>query len=945
MEHTYLYYAFISYKREDSRYAKWLQRKLHNYRLPARLRKQPIGQRISLNGEETVPKHLSPIYRDKTDLIPGALDENLANALSKSKYLIVICSRNAREHSVHLDQEIRAFLDSGHSPGQIIPLIIDPGVARPEKECFPPELEKLNDHAELLGANIGDSGKNDAFLKIVAYMLGVQMAEIKSLDKIRRRRNAAAASVAAAAVAALAIFSGVYWWEHIAVHTEYYESYVLTDNVAEGISPIKEADLADYSRYYRFTVRDGKVREVEYLNYAGVLCPPEATVFNEGAARFEYSYTEGSILYTTKFYSYNGELIICYQFSENGERITLLQDGTSGETGYSYTSVSEIGERFADRMAISRYVQTFDEDGRITARYFAYGESYALCANEDFIFGYAFTYDEQGNVVQMEYIGTADGDLTGSVDDIGAVAWTYDENGKILSTEYLDAYGSPIEGDEGWAYREYVRDTSHNVSSAAYYDADYEPVLCADGYASVVYTYDGAAIAAEAYYDLDGEPVLCVDGYASARYEYDEEGRIVCETYWDEEGNPTIHAQDGTYGYTWEFVSDTELIRTWTDADGEPMENAEGYAIMHFYADELGYPIEVFYYGADQELCTEHYASCTYVYEEAYHRVAEWRFFDEDGNAVIGELDCAALVTEYDSAGRFVSYSFYGTDGSPYEGDRGYAAAEITYESMGDLTSETYFFYDDEGNASYDSIFGMPGAQAVYDESGRLTEFFYLGEDGEPEVNEESGWAGYVNAYDEYDRICSVTYYNAQLVPVLVDGAAKIEMVHDEYGNTLSVSFYGADGEDFVPMVYEPMGVAAIQYEYDEKGRETYTAYYGAEEDEFVLMVNETAGCAIQRTEYTYDEENDWTTETTSCYNEEDEPMFNEVYGCAAYYIMRDASGNILSAAYYDYDEESESYVPLTHAEYGYYEAYYFYDEDGNFDGAIYRDADGNSVS
>lgn len=35
----YTYYAFISYKREDEKWAKWLQKKLESYGFPVALRK------------------------------------------------------------------------------------------------------------------------------------------------------------------------------------------------------------------------------------------------------------------------------------------------------------------------------------------------------------------------------------------------------------------------------------------------------------------------------------------------------------------------------------------------------------------------------------------------------------------------------------------------------------------------------------------------------------------------------------------------------------------------------------------------------------------------------------------------------------------------------------------------------------------------------------------
>jgi len=58
METGYEYHAFISYKREDEKWAKWLQNKLERYRLPSAIRKEI----------PRLPKTLRPVFRDKTDL-------------------------------------------------------------------------------------------------------------------------------------------------------------------------------------------------------------------------------------------------------------------------------------------------------------------------------------------------------------------------------------------------------------------------------------------------------------------------------------------------------------------------------------------------------------------------------------------------------------------------------------------------------------------------------------------------------------------------------------------------------------------------------------------------------------------------------------------------------------------------------------------------------------
>ena len=73
----YEYFAFISYKHEDMRWAKWLQNRLETYRLPSVIRKEVPH----------LPKHIRPIFRDQTDIGTGPLLENLRKELDDSRFL------------------------------------------------------------------------------------------------------------------------------------------------------------------------------------------------------------------------------------------------------------------------------------------------------------------------------------------------------------------------------------------------------------------------------------------------------------------------------------------------------------------------------------------------------------------------------------------------------------------------------------------------------------------------------------------------------------------------------------------------------------------------------------------------------------------------------------------------------------------------------------------
>ena len=80
------YYAFISYKREDEQWARWLQHKLEHYKMPS-----------SLNGRENLPQEIRPVFRDSSELNPGNLPQQINNALAASRHLIVICSPHSAQ--------------------------------------------------------------------------------------------------------------------------------------------------------------------------------------------------------------------------------------------------------------------------------------------------------------------------------------------------------------------------------------------------------------------------------------------------------------------------------------------------------------------------------------------------------------------------------------------------------------------------------------------------------------------------------------------------------------------------------------------------------------------------------------------------------------------------------------------------------------------------------
>jgi tetratricopeptide (TPR) repeat protein len=189
------YRAFLSYSHRDAHWARWLLRKLEGYRVPKRLVGTP-------GRDGPIPARLGAMFRDRDELpTAGDLSSTIREAISESTSLIVICSP-ASARSQWVDAEVRAFMEQGRGD-RVFCFIVegDPTVDK----CFPPCA--IQDGREPLAADArkeGD-GRERAFLKLVAGLLGVGFDAL--VQRETQRRNRRLVYVAAASVAGMAIAS------------------------------------------------------------------------------------------------------------------------------------------------------------------------------------------------------------------------------------------------------------------------------------------------------------------------------------------------------------------------------------------------------------------------------------------------------------------------------------------------------------------------------------------------------------------------------------------------------------------------------------------------------------------------------------------------------------------------------------------------------------------
>ena len=476
----YKYFAFISYQRKDEKWAKWLQRKLEHYKLPAFIQE---------NQSELKSKYIRPIFRDKTDITPGPLPKVLERALDDSKYLIVICSPNAVK-SFYVNEEIQTFIQQGKKD-RIIPFIIDgvPHSDNSENECFPPALLSLPPKDELNAANVHESGKEHAFIATVASMLNVDFKVLydrfKHEQKVRRT-----ILIAVLSLLALLLY-GTYEYKRSKV--EYYSDYVDCYAIPQGIIKLTSQQVAKKNHMYRFRYKripwgeknalKWRPVSVECVNSKGRPQDPSPDLNRASIMEIEY-YAESGEVSQINFCNRNGKVLYRHKYtSPSNDQISTIIDVKK--------SVEERGDGFAGSNSLlsqasqehySNITRYYIErkDGFVTKITYHYGNSYeadsSITTDENGISGKMYKLDSLGRVIEVTYLDRK-GCIRCDKQGIAKVKYEYDKWGNISELSYWNPNDSLRICSKNWAIKRTESDTNGNLTKISYYDAQNQPCI------------------------------------------------------------------------------------------------------------------------------------------------------------------------------------------------------------------------------------------------------------------------------------------------------------------------------------------------------------------------------------------------------------------------------------------------------------------------------------
>lgn len=227
----YTYYAFISYRGADVKWAKWFVKKADNYLLPTVTPDDVKAGNRAPSRLKDDDKYLYPVFRDRDNLMSGHLLSQILDAIDVSRKIVVLCTPTAAQSGSWMDDELRHIIDSGRID-QIIPLVIEGRIYSIEEyetagrslddpfpdDCNPYVLRRyMKEHREHEAAinyiefeEQGTRNPERAFIKCVASIIDMPFEDLwgrfgkEQKRKSRLRRLYVAIAAIAACLVGLA---------------------------------------------------------------------------------------------------------------------------------------------------------------------------------------------------------------------------------------------------------------------------------------------------------------------------------------------------------------------------------------------------------------------------------------------------------------------------------------------------------------------------------------------------------------------------------------------------------------------------------------------------------------------------------------------------------------------------------------------------------------------
>ena len=572
------YYAFISYNREDEKWAKWLQDKLEGYKLPTAICKE----------DPNLPQRVRPIFRDKTDLGGGSLRDSLQKELEDARFLIVICSPKAAK-SHYVNYEIEHFINIGREQN-IIPFVVSgtPNSKNDDNECFPSILKTLNN--EPLGISITEIGKEQAFIKVIAALLNLKFDQLWQRHKRSQKRKQKNRLIVIGLLTTILLSSIFIYWDNNRVKIKYYADYNEVWGIPEGVCRLTEDDILHRHVSYLFEYHNYKLQKVKIIGSNKQLKIDDNQENSKRFSEVHFEYRDNNKLALKVCFNVSGKMVERYRFSEDLKIVDIVS--ADGDKAQTLNSGLTSYVNYNNQSNIIRFLNEYYNNGRLKKQTFASDPYNTPAADGNGIFGMEYNYYPNGQLHSAFYLDefgkrtmkssnlsssfeskkeyfynkrgwlekTAYYDLD---DQLVVSEWgccilveEYDKWGNVTEMRYLNRIMELMPNKQGVAIDRITWDKFGNLIERSYYDRYAKPIQGIFGYAKLTKEYDYKLNTSKTkYYNERGKLVLNKEGYAIEKTIYKSSGvySYVTKEFYDNYQHPCMLKEGKFFAQTWYY--------------------------------------------------------------------------------------------------------------------------------------------------------------------------------------------------------------------------------------------------------------------------------------------------------------------------------------------------------------------------------------------------------
>lgn len=529
------------------------------------------------------------------------------------------------------------------------------------------------------------------------------------------------------------------------------------------------------------------------------------------------------------------------------------------------------------------------EDGRLTMREYKGYQDQALVDVADKTTGIAMVrYSYEQGSRKEQYFDTAKKPVLRKDTGYSMIEYEYDEKGRNSVRRFYDTDGNlTLSKDMGCAVIEYQYNAYGQKTSSHYYGVNGQPVISSKYQcAGFKYVFDESGNETDIYYlgQQDDYIVRRSLGVAHIHMEYDQSGNLIRESYFDADGKPTMYNKYGYASYTNLYDNGRVTESRYFDMQGNPILSGDGgYAIVRFEYDDYG-------------------------------QCVSKKYSDEEDNPIISSsYQCAGYKYIYDNKGNKTDTYYLGLDGRPMtRQDLGFAQVHYEYDGLSNEKKESYF--DENGRPAIWKEGGCAAIEFTYDHTN-IVERRYLDKKGNLLLRPDTGYAVVRDAYDDFGRCISKSYYDDKECPVISTNlhCAGLKYQYDEIGQRTDIWYIGLDGKS---MIRQDLGYARLHTDYDELGNEVKVSCLDTDDE---LAIQKDGGYAFY--ECRYDNGNC----VERCYfDKKGNPVLRGDKGYASVLYEYDDFGQCIAEFYRDITMK-----PIIHKEYHCAGHKYAYDVNG----------------